>query len=68
MAICKSTVAACLLLFVVNVASANNNSSIDFYASNNSKEINIQTAYERLTGTAQSDLQNSMINILQKTF
>lgn len=41
-------------------------SSVEFFVSNNTKEINLQTAYERLTGKEQQDLQNDLIDILQK--
>lgn len=60
------TVIGFLLLFSTNVVFANDKPSVEFFASNNTKEINIQTAYARLTGIEQSELQNSMINILQK--
>ncbi len=50
----------------INVVFANHKPSAEFFASNNTKEINIQTAYDRLTGSAQSTLQNSMIEVLQK--
>ncbi len=55
-----------LFLFSANVAYADDKPSAEFFASNNTKEINIQTAYSRLTGLEQSQLQNSMIAILQK--
>lgn len=41
-------------------------SSVEFFASNNTKEINLQTAYERLLGKEQLDLQNSMIDVMQE--
>lgn len=68
MTIYKSTISAigCLFLLASNIAFANNESSVEFFASNNTKEINIQTAYDRLTGQEQYDLQNKMINVLQK--
>jgi hypothetical protein len=57
---------SCIFLLSQNMVFASNNSSVEFFASNNTKEINIETAYNRLSGTDQSDLQNQMINILQK--
>ncbi len=68
MTIYKNTISsiACLSLFAANIAFANNESSVEFFASNNNKEINLQTAYDRLTGQEQYDLKNNMINILQK--
>lgn len=63
---CIITAISCLFLFSANVTFAQNKPSVEFFASNNTKEINIQTAYDRLTGTEQSALQNAMINIMQK--
>ena len=40
--------------------------SVEFFASNNTATINLQTAYQRLTGEEQHQLQNSMIDVLQK--
>lgn len=40
--------------------------SISFFASNNTHEIDIASAYQRLTGTEQHKLQNNIITILQK--
>jgi len=60
------TILSLLISFVGNIAFANNDSSVEFFASNNTEEITLQTAYDRLTGMAQSDLQNSMIYVLQK--
>lgn len=39
---------------------------IEFFASNNTKEINLETAYIRLTGSQQSRLENSIIALMQK--
>jgi hypothetical protein len=60
------TAISCLFLFSANMTFAQNKPSIEFFASNNTKEISIENAYDRLQGTEQSDLQNSMINIMQK--
>ncbi len=64
----KSIISAicCLFLFTANTAFANNESSVEFFASNNTKEINVQTAYDRLIGKEQSDLQNDMIKVSAK--
>lgn len=40
--------------------------SVEFFASNNTATIDLQTAYQRLKGNEQHQLQNSMINGLQK--
>ena len=56
----------CFFLFSLNAVFAGNTHSSEFFASNNTKEIDLQTAYNRLTGIEQSHLQNSMINIMQK--
>jgi hypothetical protein len=68
MRIYKSTISAigCLFLLAANIAFANNESFVEFFASNNTKKINMQTAYDRLTGQEQYNLKNNMISILQK--
>jgi len=53
-------------LSLFNVVFANNTHSSEFFASNNTKEIDLKTAYSRLTGIEQSDLQNTMIEVMQK--
>ena len=60
------TMFVCLCLLSTNVVYANNQLSIEFFASNNTNEINLQKAYARLKGIDQSELQNGMIRILQK--
>ena len=57
-----------IIILVVSLISSMSfaSSSVEFFASNNTKEINLQTAYERLTGKEQQDLQNSMIDVMQK--
>jgi hypothetical protein len=55
-----------LLLFSLTTSTGFANSSIEFFASNNTKEINLPTAYERLAGKKQLDLQNSIIDIMQE--
>ncbi len=57
---------SCWFLLGLSQAFANNNASVEFFASNNNKIINMQTAYNRLTGQAQLDLQDEMIDVLQK--
>jgi hypothetical protein len=54
------------LLLSVNIAFSNNAAAAEFFASNNAKEIDLHTAYDRLMGQEQSDLKNTMVNILQK--
>ncbi len=56
---------SCLFL-TANLAFANPNSSIEFFASNNTKEIDIQTAYDRLIGKEQKSLENAIIDVLEK--
>lgn len=57
---------ASLFLSAANIAFANNEVSTEFFASNNTKEINVQTAYARLVGKEQADLQKNMIFVLHK--
>lgn len=57
---------SCWFLLGLSQAFANNNASVEFFASNNNKIINMQTAYNRLTGQEQLDLQDEMIDVLQK--
>lgn len=47
---------------------ANNNqqSAVEFFASNNTNEIDLQTAFKRLKGAAQRKLQNDTIDLMQK--
>ena len=56
----------CLFFLSANIVFANNTPSAEFFASNNTKEIDLQTAYNRLLGNEQADLQNSMISVMQK--
>lgn len=56
-------------IFFSTSSFSNNNSekrSIEFFASNNTNEIDLQTAFNRLKGNEQQELQNEMIDILQK--
>ena len=55
-----------LFLFSTTSVFAHNQSPVEFFASNNTGEITLQTAYHRLTGKEQINLQNKMINFLQK--
>ena len=56
------------LLFLTTELFANNNniSSVEFFASNNTGEIDLQTAFNRLKGSEQHELQNEIINVMQK--
>ena len=62
----KYILICCFFLLASSAVFATNSHSAEFFASNNTKEINLQTAYKRLLGVEQSDLQNSIILILQK--
>jgi len=44
----------------------NEKNSIEFFASNNTKEIDLQTAFNRLKGNDQNELRNSTINLMQQ--
>jgi hypothetical protein len=52
-------------LFVSSVYAAEN-SSVEFFSSNNDQEITVQQAFIRLTGDQQSELQENIIKIMQK--
>lgn len=41
-------------------------SSAEFFASNNTNEIDLQTAFNRLRGEEQRELQNGTVNLMQK--
>jgi hypothetical protein len=60
------TIVVFLLLLSINVVFASNKYSVEFFASNNTSILDLQTAYERLNGNEQSELQNSMIEIMQE--
>lgn len=62
----KLVVISCCILLGLSSAFASNNASVEFFASNNNKIINMQTAYSRLAGQEQHDLQDVMIDVLQK--
>lgn len=53
-----------LLFFLINAGYAN--SSVEFFASNNTKEINLQTAYQRLIGKKQQCLHDKILGIIQR--
>jgi len=55
-----------LLFFVANFAYGNDFYQVRFFVSNNTKEINLQTAYARLTGSEQVALQNKIRDLLQE--
>ena len=59
------TIVVFLLLLSMNVVFAASNRSVEFFASNNTKVIDLQTAFNRLKGNEQSELQNSMIDVMQ---
>lgn len=53
-----------LAISIPTIAVANDSS--EFFASNNTKEIDLQTAFNRLQGEEQQELQNDTINVMQK--
>ena len=57
---------SCLLLLSMNIVFAKNEIFTEFFASNNTSEINIKTAYARLIGIEQSNLKKRMIIIFHK--
>ena len=62
----KNKIVALFFLFLLTTNLVFANTSIQFFASNNTKQIDLQTAYLRLVGKEQQDLQNNMIDVLQK--
>lgn len=66
MCLINKKIIAIFMLFFVQVNSIWAAASVEFIASNNTKEINLQTAHERLVGDEQSDLQDKMINVMQE--
>ncbi len=61
-----SRIAPFFLLTFFTISSVFAHRSVDFFVSNNTNAINLQTAYERLKGKEQDLLENTMINVLQK--
>lgn len=64
-----------LLLLVISILSPivtladndfSNKSTVEFFASNNTHEIDLQTAFNRLQGKEQQKLQNDSIDLMQK--
>src|ERR1700739_3019774 len=55
-----------LLFSLSNLIHAEIQSSIELFSSNNTHLITIEKAYERLNGTAQSELEHTFITLLQK--
>ena len=65
---CFTISLSCLLMSVILFISptyANDSHSIEIFSSNNSSEIDIHTAYERMVGLKQHQLKDDIINILQ---
>ena len=57
----------CYLFFLYAAVSlADEKKTVEFFSSNNTREIDVHEAYERLKGEAQQELLNSIIVILQK--
>jgi hypothetical protein len=55
-----------LIIFLTTTAFAENQCRVEFFASNNTGTISIQTAYQRLIGDEQHKLQDSMTTVLQE--
>lgn len=55
-----------LTLFISSSSAAANHNSAEIFSSNNTHEIDLQSAYVRLTGAAQQNLRDKIINTLQK--
>lgn len=55
-----------LILNLATTARAAKPCLVEFFASNNTATIDLQTAYQRLSGNEQYKLQESMIDVLQK--
>lgn len=62
----KRKFAVLLLLGAAPTAYADTGFSAEFFASNNTKEITVQSAYARLTGQEQHHLQRVFSNVLQR--
>jgi hypothetical protein len=54
-----------ILLTASTISYAANSSTIEFFSSNNTHEIDVAKAYARLMGKAQHDLKNNTITVLQ---
>ncbi|MHB1949772.1 MAG: hypothetical protein ACYCQI_16865 [Gammaproteobacteria bacterium] len=59
-------IASLFILSLSTTTLASRQCSIEFFASNNTATIDLQTAYQRLQGHEQHQLQESMIDVLQK--
>lgn len=57
-------IAGCLFLLMSSADFAA--SSVEFFASNNKRIIDLHTAYQRMIGQQQQDLRNDTINVMQK--
>lgn len=63
----KKYISLLLVLFISSPANSfSDSSSTEFFASNNTNEIDLQTAFHRLCGKEQQELQNKTIDIIQK--
>ena len=54
-----------ILLSVSTISYAASSLPVEFFASNNTHEIDVKTAYERLAGKAQRELSDNLIQVLQ---
>lgn len=60
-----SSILLSALLGITSISYAANSATIEFFASNNTHEIDVAKAYERLISKAQHELKNDTINVLQ---
>ncbi len=69
MGIYKNKLLIGILLIAISsfttVSYALNNSSVEFFYSNNTQVIDLEKAYERLTSDAQHELKNMSIDVMQ---
>lgn len=55
-----------ITLLLTSSSALASEASTSFFVSNNTKQIDLQTAFQRLTSTDQQNLQNSVIDVMQK--
>lgn len=55
-----------LALILTSSMSYAESATVEFFVSNNTKEIDLATAYQRLTSKQQNKLENSIINVMQQ--
>ena len=62
----RSLAVLIIALYFMHPAYALRDASVEYFVSNNTQEIDLATAYQRLTQQAQHDLQNQIILLMQK--